>query len=89
MHINATDAGADILSNSWGSSSGSSVILDAIEYAIANGALGFSFSWQRQHGPSLSCTIPEVISVAASNTVTQKHPLVTTATGWTLPLPAS
>ncbi len=37
--VHATDAGVDILSNSWGGSAQSDTIADAIEYATSHGAL--------------------------------------------------
>jgi thermitase len=66
--VHAVDQGADIISCSWGSSSDSQLIHDAVEYATSKGALvvaaaGNSGSSEK-HYPA---AYPEVVAVTATN----------------------
>ncbi len=65
--IHATDAGANILSNSWGSASSSSLIHDAIIYATNHGALVIAAAGNtganEQHYPG---AYDEVVGVTAT-----------------------
>jgi len=70
--INATDAGADIISMSWGGSTSSSVLHDALKYAYEKGVLlvaaaGNSGSTAK-HYPA---AYDEVVAVTATNEVDQ------------------
>ncbi|MCW4001514.1 MAG: S8 family serine peptidase [Candidatus Bathyarchaeota archaeon] len=66
--INATDAGADIISNSWGGSSASSLIEEAINYAIAHGALVIAAAGnENTDQPLYPAAYNGVVAVAASN----------------------
>lgn len=70
--INATDAGANIISMSWGGSSPSTVLEDALKYAYDHGVLlvaaaGNSGSSQK----SYPAAYPEVIAVTATDSSDQ------------------
>ncbi len=67
--IHATNAGADILSNSWGGSSDSSIISSAIAYANAHGALVLVAAGnENTNMNSYPAQYDDVIAVAATNT---------------------
>ncbi len=67
--INATDAGADILSNSWGGYGYSQLVSDAVEYATAHGALVIAAAGNENTSqPMYPGAYEGVIAVAATNT---------------------
>jgi thermitase len=67
--VHATNAGADILSNSWGGSSESSLIASAIAYATAHGALVLVAAGnENTNQNSYPAQYDDVIAVAATNT---------------------
>ena len=66
--INATDAGAKILSNSWGSDEYSSMLYDAVEYATEQGVLVFASAGNNATDePRYPAAFGDVIAVAATN----------------------
>ncbi|MHA2244672.1 MAG: S8 family serine peptidase, partial [Candidatus Hodarchaeales archaeon] len=66
--IHAVDAGADILSNSWGGSSQSNVLKDALAYAATNDVIIVAAAGNDASStPSYPSTYPEVISVSATD----------------------
>jgi thermitase len=66
--VNATNAGADIISNSWGGPS-SDLISQAIDYATAHGALVLASAGNENTDyESYPAAYPDVIAVAAANT---------------------
>jgi thermitase len=67
--VHAVNAGADILSNSWGGAGGSSLISDAIAYATARGVLVLAAAGNENTDQlSYPAAYSDVIAVAASNT---------------------
>jgi thermitase len=68
--IHATNAGAKIISNSWGSDDDSKVISEAIDYATANGVLVFASAGNHESGASFTSTYPACYDsvVAVSST---------------------
>jgi thermitase len=74
--IHATDAGANILSNSWGASYDSSLIHDAIDYATAHGVLVLASSGNHAADEyyfdlNYPAAYDNVVSVASTNSSDQ------------------
>jgi len=68
--IHAVDAGADILSNSWGGNSPSNVLKDALAYAAANDVITVAAAGNDASSrPFYPSAYPEVISVSATDII--------------------
>ncbi len=70
--IHAVDAGADILSNSWGGGSDDSVLRDAIAYAVAHGVLVVVAAGnEASDALTYPASYENVIAVTATNNLDQ------------------
>jgi thermitase len=70
--IHAVDAGADILSNSWGGGSDDSVLRDAVDYAVAHGVLVFVAAGnEASDALAYPACYENVVAVTATNSTDQ------------------
>ncbi len=66
--IHAVNQGADILSNSWGSTADSSIVQEAFAYALSNGVISIAAAGNDASSlPHYPSSYPEVISVSATD----------------------